>query len=65
MVVVDRLKNVTHFIQVKYIYSANGVSHVFMRDVVRLHGVPKKKNCDTWMISSFLGSQKSYLQFWV
>jgi len=42
MVVVDRLTKEAHFILViKSTYAANDVAHVFIRDVVRLHGVPK------------------------
>ena len=41
MVVVDMLEKVTHFIPVKTTYSVSDVAHVFIRDVVRLHGVPK------------------------
>jgi len=42
MVVVDRLTKVAHFILVKSKFSASDVTHIFIRDVVRLHGVPKK-----------------------
>lgn len=42
MVIMDRLKKVAHFIPVKSTFSSNDVSHVFIVDVVRLHGVPKK-----------------------
>ena len=42
MVVVDRLTKVAHFILVKSTYSTNDVAQVFIKDVVRLHGVPKK-----------------------
>ena len=42
MVIMDRLKNVAHFIPVKSTFSASDVAHVFIRDVVRLHVVPKK-----------------------
>lgn len=42
MVVVDRLKKVVHFIPVKSTYSANDAAGVFIKDVVRSHGVPKK-----------------------
>lgn len=42
MVIVDRLTKVTHFIPVKSTFSASDVAKVFIRDVVRLHGVPKK-----------------------
>ena len=42
MVVVDRSTKVAHFNLVKTTYSASDVAHVFIRDIVRLHGVPKK-----------------------
>ena len=42
MVVVNRLSKVAHFIPVKTTYSASEVAHVFIREIVRLHGVPNK-----------------------
>ncbi len=39
---VDRLTKVEHFISVKSTYTTNDVAEVFIRDVVRLHGVPHK-----------------------
>ena len=42
MVVVDILKKVAHFIPVNSTFSASDVAHVFIREVVRLHGVMKK-----------------------
>eukprot|EP00253_Pinus_taeda_P013755 PITA_13755 len=42
MVIVDRLTKVAHLITVKYTFLASDVAQVFIRDVVRLHGVPKK-----------------------
>jgi len=42
MVVVDKLSKVAHFILVNTIYSASEVAHVLIREIVRLHGVPKK-----------------------
>ena len=42
IMVVNRLSKVAHFIVVKSINSANEVSHIFIREIVRLHGVPKK-----------------------
>ena len=42
MVVVDGLTRVAHFIPVKSTYSASDVAQVFIRYVVRLHGVPRK-----------------------
>jgi len=40
MVVVGRLIKETHFITVKSTFSASDVTHIFIKDVVRLHGVP-------------------------
>jgi len=42
MVMVDRLRKVAHFISVRTTYSTNEVAQVFIREIVRLHGVPKK-----------------------
>ena len=42
MVVADILTKVAHFIPVKYTFLAREVAQVFIRGVVRLHGVPKK-----------------------
>ena len=42
MVVVDWLSKVAHFIPVKTTYSSSEVAQVFIREIVRLHGVPKK-----------------------
>ena len=42
MVIVDRLKKVANFMLVKSTFLASDVAQVFIRDVVRLHGVPKK-----------------------
>jgi len=41
MVVVEMLTKVTHFIPVKSTYSASDIAQVFIRDIVRLHGVLK------------------------
>jgi len=42
MFVVDMLRKVAHFIPVKATYSASEVEHVFIREIMRLLGVPKK-----------------------
>jgi len=42
MVVVDRLCKVAHFILVKTTYSSNEVERVFIREMVSMHGFPKK-----------------------
>jgi len=55
MVVVDKLTKVVHFIPVTTMYSTSDVAHVFIRDVVRLHGVPKNivSNKDAKFTSKF------------
>jgi len=47
MVFVEKLTKVAHSILVKSTYSANDVAHVFIRDIVSFHGVPKKIISDT------------------
>ena len=42
MVVVDRLREVAHFIPAKTTNSLNEVTQVFTRHIVRMHGIPKK-----------------------
>ena len=42
IVVVNKLTKVVHFIPVKSTCSTNDVANAFIRDVVRLNGVPKK-----------------------
>jgi len=42
MVVVDRLRKVAHFIPVKNTYSNSKVAQVFIMEIVRLDGVPKR-----------------------
>ena len=42
MVVVSGLDNITHFIPVKSTNPASHVSQIFIRDIMRLNGVPKK-----------------------
>lgn len=42
MVVVDRLTKVAHFIPVRSSYNAEFVACIYMEQIVRLHGIPKK-----------------------
>ena len=60
MVIADRLINVAHFISLKYTFSVSDVAHVFIKDVVRLHGVSKKL-CQIGMRSSLPSFGRSYL----
>ena len=41
MVVVDTLTKAAHLIPVKSTFGTTQVANVFLKDVVRLHGVPK------------------------
>lgn len=42
MVVVDRLTRVAHFILVKFTYSSNDLAQVLIKDIMKLHGIPRK-----------------------
>jgi hypothetical protein len=42
MVVVDKLTKATHFIPVKTTHKATNIADIYMREVARLHGVPKE-----------------------
>jgi hypothetical protein len=41
MVVVDKLTKATHFIQVKTTHKATNIADIYMKEIVRLHGIPK------------------------
>ena len=45
-VIVDRLTKSAHFIPVKSTRSASSLSEIYMREIVRLHGVPLSIVCD-------------------
>lgn len=55
MVVVDKLRRDAHFMVVKSTHSTSDVAQVFIKEIVRLHGVPKKiiSNRDAKFISKF------------
>ena len=41
MVVVDKLSKEAHFIHVKTIYKAANIADIFLKQIFRLHGIPK------------------------
>jgi hypothetical protein len=41
MVFVDKLSKATHFILIKSTYKAINIADIFMKEIFRLHGVPK------------------------
>jgi hypothetical protein len=55
MVVVDKLSKVAHFIPVKSTCKAIDIASIFMKEIFRLHGMPKEiiSDRDTKFTSSF------------
>ena len=41
MVVVDKLSKVAHFIPIKFTYNTVQNADIFMKEIFRLHGIPK------------------------
>ena len=41
MVVVDKLKKVAHFISLKSTHKNNDIAKIFMKEIFKLHGLPK------------------------
>jgi hypothetical protein len=55
MVVVDKMSNSTHFIPIKSTCKTIDITNIFMKEIFRLYGMPKKivSDRDTKFISSF------------
>ena len=41
MVVVDKLTKASHFVLVKMTHTTNNIAEIYMREISRLHGIPK------------------------
>ena len=41
MVVVDKLSKETHFIPIKTTYKDTNIADIFLKQIFRLHGIPK------------------------
>ena len=41
MVMVDQLSKYGHFVAIKHPYSAKTVAKVFVKEITRLHGIPR------------------------
>lgn len=69
LVVVDKLTKSAHFIPIRDTYKASEIAHVFIKEVVRLHGFPKKIILDRASIftgrlwASFQGALQTQLNF--
>ena len=55
LVVVDRLSKYSHFILLQHPYTAQHIAEVFVKEIVRLHGIPKSilSDCDPLFMSNF------------
>ena len=42
MVVLEKLKNASQFVLVKSTYKADAITQIFMKQIFRLHGLPKE-----------------------
>ena len=55
MVIVDMLTKVAHLIPVKTTYTAASIAKVFIKEVFKIHGLPKRivSDCDAKFTSKF------------
>jgi transposase InsO family protein len=55
MVVVDKLTKVAHFVPMKTMHTTTNIAEIFMKEIARLHGIPRKivSDRDTKFTSNF------------
>jgi hypothetical protein len=58
MVAVNKLTKFSHFVLVKMTHTINNIAKTYMREIARLHGIPKEivSNRDTKFTSNFGGN---------
>jgi hypothetical protein len=49
-IVIDTLTKISHFIHVRTMYQAPDIDRVFISEIVRLHGVPKRIISDRGLV---------------
>ena len=64
MIVVDKLKKAAHFIPVKSMHKTDDIAKIFMKEIFKLHGLPKAIVSDR-DASSLLIFGRGFLQIWV
>ena len=55
LVMVDRLSKYNHFILLKHPFTAKSIAENFVKEIVRLHGIPKSvlSDCDPIFMRTF------------
>jgi hypothetical protein len=55
MIVVDKLTKVVHFVPIKMIHTTINIAEIYMKEIYRLHGIPKAivSDRDTKFTSNF------------